>query len=85
VPEYAADLLFSEYVPSFQTVRTRTNLPVGTRQVVILDSPLSVAAEDAARAQQVVLQDQPHVSVWVVNADGATAVEHGYQFVRLIR
>jgi hypothetical protein len=84
-PEYAADLLFSEYVPSFQTVRTRTNLPVGTRQVVILDSPLSVAAEDAARAQQVVLQDQPHVSVWVVNADGATAVEHGYQFVRLIR
>jgi predicted nuclease with RNAse H fold len=72
-------------VPSFQTVRARTDLPVGTRQVVVLDSPLSVAAEDAARTQEVVLRDQPHVSVWVVNADGATAVEHGYRFVRLIR
>jgi Dolichyl-phosphate-mannose-protein mannosyltransferase len=84
-PDYPAELLFSEYVPSFQTVRTRTDLPAGTRQVVILDSPVSVAAEDAARAREVVLRDQPHVSVWVVNADGATAVEHGYQFVRLIR
>src|SRR5207302_182319 len=84
-PAYQADLLFSEYVPSFQTVRTRTDLPAGTLQVVVLDSPLSVAAEDATRAQEIVLRDQPHVSVWVVNADGATAVEHGYQFVRLIR
>ena len=84
-PDYHADLLFSEYVPSFQTVRTRTDLPAGTLQVVVLDSPLNVAPQDAPQAREVVLRDQPHVSVWVVNADGATAVEHGYQFVRLIR
>ena len=84
-PDYRAGLLFSEYVPRFQTVRTRTDLPPGTLQVVVLDSPLSVAADDASRAREVVLRDQPHVSVWVVNAEGATAVEHGYQFVRLIR
>ena len=84
-PDYHADLLFSEYVPSFQTLRTRTDLPAGTLQVVVLDSALSVAVDDAPRAHEVVLRDQPHVSVWVVNADGATAVEHGYQFVRLIR
>ena len=84
-PEYPADLLFSEYVPDFQTARTRTSLPTGTRQLLILDSPLHVAAEDAASAGEVVLNQQPHVSVWVVNAEGANAVEHGYQFVRLIR
>jgi hypothetical protein len=85
VPGYHGDLLFSEYVPSFQTVRSRTDLPAGTLQVVVLDSPLNVAPENAPQAHEVVLRDQPHVSVWVVNADGATAVEHGYQFVRLIR
>jgi hypothetical protein len=84
-PEYRGDLLFSEYVPDFQTTVSRTELPVGTGQVVILDSPLKLPPSDAARASEVVLRDQPHVTVWVVNAEGATAIEHGYQFVRLIR
>jgi hypothetical protein len=59
-PEYHADLLFSEYVPDFQTAHSRTDLPTGT------------------------LRDQPQVSVWLVNAEGARAVEHGYQYLRLI-
>jgi hypothetical protein len=84
VPTYRSDLLFSEYVPYFQTVRTRSDLPAGTLQVVVLDTPLSVATEDMPRARELVLRNQPHVSVWVVDAEGATAVEHGYQFVRLI-
>jgi hypothetical protein len=83
VPRYQADLLFSEYVPDFQTALTQTPLPAGTQELVVLDSPLKVMPPDAAR--EVVLQNQPRVSVWLVNADGATAVEHGYQFVRLIR
>src|SRR5439155_11081 len=29
VPEYGADLLFSEYVPNFETARSRTDLPPG--------------------------------------------------------
>jgi hypothetical protein len=81
-PEYQADLLFSEYVPDFQTALSRTPLPPGTEQIVVLDSPLKV---DGALASEVVLRDQPHVSVWLVNARGATAVEHGYHYVRLIR
>ncbi|HEX8967366.1 MAG TPA: hypothetical protein VF937_05765, partial [Chloroflexota bacterium] len=85
VPEYRADLLFSEYVPDFQVARTRTELAPGTAHIVILDSPLNVPAEDSARASEVVLREQPHVSVWLVNADGAQAVEHGYHFLRLIR
>jgi hypothetical protein len=83
-PEYHADLLFSEYVPDFQTTLVRTTLPAGTSQVVVLDSGLKIAPEDAGRARQLVLRDEPHVGVWLVNAEGATAVEHGFQFLRLI-
>ena len=49
--------------------------------------PLSIQGrppEDAGRVREVVLQEQPRVSVWLVNAEGASAVEHGYQFVRLL-
>ena len=84
-PEYRTELLFSEYVPDFQTSVTRTDLPAGTSQIVVLDSPLKLAPEDAGLASQVVLRDQPRASVWLVNAEGSRAVEHGYQFVRLIR
>jgi hypothetical protein len=83
-PSYHADLLFSEYVPDFQSALSRTALPAGTEQLVVLDSPLKLAAEDAARAHEVVLREQPRVGVWIVNAQGASAVEHGYEFVRLI-
>jgi dolichyl-phosphate-mannose-protein mannosyltransferase len=83
VPQYPSDLLFSEYVPDFQTTLTRTDLPSGTREVVVLDSPLKVGPADAA--QEVVLQAEPRVSVWLVNAEGARAVEHGYQYVRMIK
>jgi Dolichyl-phosphate-mannose-protein mannosyltransferase len=84
-PEYRADLLFSEYVPNFQTALTRTDLPPGTSQIVVLDSSLKVAPENAAQASEIVLRQQPHVSVWLVNVEGATAVEHGYQYLRLMR
>jgi hypothetical protein len=84
VPDYRAELLFSEYVPNFTTARTRTELPIGTNQIVVLDSPLHVAPEDVGRVREVVLRDQPRVSVWLVNAQGVRAVEHGYHFVRLL-
>jgi hypothetical protein len=85
VPQYQSDLLFSEYVPDFQTAVTRTDLPRGTSQVIVLDSPLKVASDDAPLVSEVVLQEQPRVSVWLVNTQGAPAVEHGYQYLRLIR
>jgi hypothetical protein len=84
IPTYRSELLFSEYVPDFLTAHTRTDLPPGTQQIVVLDSPLRVPPEDAGRVHEVVLRDQPRVSVWLVNAQGASAVEHGYQFVRLL-
>ena len=84
VPEYRSELLFSEYVPNFETTRTRTDLAPGTTQVVVLDSPLQVAPEDAARVREVQLNGQPRVSVWLVSTDGAHAVEHGYRFLRLL-
>jgi hypothetical protein len=84
VPGYRSELLFSEYVPDFAAARVRTELPSGTDQIVVLDSPLQVAPEDAGRVREVVLRDQPRVSVWLVNAQGAKAVEHGYRFVRLL-
>ena len=43
------ELLYSEYVPDFTSARVRTDLPAGTDQIVVLDSPLQVPAEDAAR------------------------------------
>ena len=85
VPSYRAELLFSEYVPDFQTARTRTALPAGTEQLIVLDSPLKLGPEDAARAHEVVLREEPRVGVWIVNAQGASGVEHGYEFVQLIR
>ncbi len=85
MPDYRTELLFSEYVPDFQTTLSRTDLPAGTHQIVVLDSPLTLAPEDAGLAREVILRDQPHVSAWLVNADGARAVEHGYRFVRLVR
>jgi hypothetical protein len=84
VPGYRAELLFSEYVPDFLLARARTELPPGIQEIVVLDSPLQVAPEDAGRVHEVVLRDQPRVSVWLVNAQGASAVEHGYHFVRLL-
>jgi hypothetical protein len=84
VPSYKAELLFSEYVPNFETARSVSELPAGTERIVVLDSPLRVAPEDAGRIQEIVLRDAPRVSVWLVNAQGARAVEHGYRFLRLI-
>jgi hypothetical protein len=84
VPTYRSELLFSEYVPNFETTHTRTELPAGTQQLVVLDSPLLVPPEDAGRVHEVVLRAQPRVSVWLVDSQGATAVEHGYRFVRLL-
>jgi Dolichyl-phosphate-mannose-protein mannosyltransferase len=85
VPQYHADLLFSEYVPDFQTTLSRTDLPAATTQIVVLDSPLRVATEDADKVRELVLDAQPRVSVWLVNAEGSTAVEHGFQYLRLVR
>ncbi|HLZ28132.1 MAG TPA: DUF2723 domain-containing protein [Chloroflexota bacterium] len=83
VPAYRSELLFSEYVPDFQNARTRTELATGTEELVVLDSPLQVGPDDAGRVREVVLRDQPRVSVWLVDARGARAVEHGYHFLRL--
>jgi hypothetical protein len=82
VPTARVDLLYSEYVPDFQTARTRTELPDGTSQVVVLDSPLDVQPRD--RAREVLLREQPRVSVWLVDVRGARAVEHGYGYLRVL-
>jgi len=57
VPQYQGDLLFSEYVPDFQTSLTRTALPPGTSKIVVLDSPLKVGAEDQAALSEAALKD----------------------------
>jgi hypothetical protein len=82
VPEYHTELLFSEYVPNFETTRAVTELPAGTERIVVLDSPLQAGRDD--RIQEIVLREAPRVSVWLVNAQGVRAVEHGYRFLRLI-
>ncbi len=79
-PGPRVELLYSEYVPDFQTARTRTELPVGTTQVVILDTPLQV---DGGFAQSVTLAGG--VVLTVIDVSGARAVEHGYRFVRVER
>ena len=84
VPGQAVDLLYSEYVPDFEHARTQTDLPTGVTQVVVLDSPLTVAPEDAARVREVLLREQPRVSVWVVDVRGARAVEHGYRYLKVL-
>ena len=84
LPNLPIDLLYSEYVPDFLLARTRTTLPSGTTQVIVLDSPLQVAPADAARVHELVLNEAPRVSVWVVDVTGATAVDHGYQYVGVV-
>jgi hypothetical protein len=75
-PGPKVELLYSEYVPDFQNVHLRTELPAGTEQMVVLDGPVQ-----GANAKEVVLRDQPRVSVWVVDVRGAHAVIHGYHYV----
>jgi hypothetical protein len=84
LPTMPIDVLYSEYVPDFAQARSRTALPAGTTQVIVLDSPLHVPPEDAGRVHEVVLTDSSRVSVWVVDVSGASAVEHGYQYVRVV-
>ncbi|MDQ3812280.1 MAG: hypothetical protein M3336_18515, partial [Chloroflexota bacterium] len=83
-PGPRVELLYSEYVPDFEHARTRTELPQGVDQVIILDGPLQVPPEDRARLSEVVLNDQPRVTVYVLDVRGATAVEHGYRFARIL-
>lgn len=80
-PGPRVELLYSEYVPDFQNARTRTELPPGTEQVVVLDAPLQV---DGAAAREVLLREAPRVVVAVVDVRGARAVEHGYRYVRVL-
>jgi 4-amino-4-deoxy-L-arabinose transferase-like glycosyltransferase len=75
LPGTRVELLYSEYVPNFSSARARTELPAGTQQVVILD--------EIPGAQEVVLSQHPRVSVWVLDARGARAIEHGYRFAQL--
>jgi 4-amino-4-deoxy-L-arabinose transferase-like glycosyltransferase len=77
-------LLYSEYVPDFERARTRTDLSPATEQVVVLDSPLQVPSDDAARVREIVLREQPRVSVWVIDTRNARAIEHGYRFADVL-
>jgi hypothetical protein len=77
-------LLYSEYVPDWERLRTQTSLAADATQVVVLDSPLEVAAESRSRVSEVVLRESPRVAVWVVDVRGAKAVEHGYRWLRVI-
>jgi hypothetical protein len=80
-PGPRVELQYSEYVPDFANARTRTELPPGTDQVVVLDGPLQVSG---GTAREVILREQPRVSVSVIDVRGARAIEHGYRFVRVI-
>jgi hypothetical protein len=84
LPGFPVELLYSEYVQAWDTVRLRTGLPPGVTQVVVLDSPLEVPPEDAPRVRQVVLRENPRVAVWVVDVQGAHAIEHGYRYLRVL-
>jgi 4-amino-4-deoxy-L-arabinose transferase-like glycosyltransferase len=76
LPDTKVVLQYSEYVPDFQNARVRTELPPGTQQVVVLDA--------TAGARELVLSEQPRVSVWVLDVAGAKAVEHGYRFAQVV-
>jgi hypothetical protein len=76
LPDSKVVLQYSEYVPDFQNARVRTELPPGTQQVVVLDA--------TAGARELVLSEQPRVSVWVLDVAGAKAVEHGYRFAQVV-
>jgi hypothetical protein len=39
---------------------------------------------DGGAVQEIVLREQPRVSVSVIDVRGARAIEHGYRFVRVI-
>jgi hypothetical protein len=77
LPGAQVELLYSEYVPNFQNVRTRTELLAGTEQVVILDPP-----GEASPARELVVGEG--VRVWILDVHGARAVEHGYRFVQAL-
>lgn len=83
LPEVPRVLMYSEYVPNWETVLERTDIPNGVRQVVVLDGPLSVEPVDQPRVRGVTLLAQPVVEVWVVDVTGLPAIEHGYRTVRL--
>lgn len=84
LPGERPTLLYDEYAPGWETARTRTPLPPSVRQVVVLDTPLQLPESQRSLAREVVLVEQPQVTAWVFDTAGATAVEHGYRFARLI-
>jgi hypothetical protein len=45
---------------------------------------LQVPGDDAARVREVVLREQPRVSVWVIDTRNARAIEHGYRFADVL-
>jgi hypothetical protein len=84
LPTYQVELLYSEYAPDWDRVRARNDLGSGIDEVVVLDTPVQVPPEDAGRVHEVVLNDQPRVSVAVVDVRGAHAIEHGYRYIHVL-
>ena len=85
VPEQRVELLYSEYLPGWERARTRTELPEGTAQVVVLDSAVETLPVGASRVHEIVLRELPQrVSVWVVDVRGQRAVEHGYRYLKVL-
>jgi hypothetical protein len=85
VPEQRVELLYSEYLPGWERARTRTELPEGTAQVVVLDSAVETLPVGASRVHEIVLREPPQrVSVWVVDVRGQRAVEHGYRYLKVL-
>lgn len=84
LPGERATLLYDEYSAGWESARTQTPLPPSVRQVVVLDAPLQLPESQRSLAREVTLVEQPRVTAWVIDTNGATAVEHGYRFVRLV-
>lgn len=81
---YRILLQYSEYVPDWETMKTRTPIPSGTDSAVVLDSPLVLDDFTRQRARELVLRESPRVTAWVIDVRGADALESGYRTVRVV-
>ncbi len=81
---YRVVLLFDEYAQGWREGRTWTlDVPVGAERLIVFDELDPAQGGVEARGREIVLREEPRVTVWEFDLRGVRTVAHGYRRVEL--